>query len=478
MNRHPPHYDICVIGAGAGGLSLAAGAAQMGARVALVERSKMGGECLHHGCVPSKALLAAAGKAQSMREAPSFGIISEGMRIDMQQVHRHVRESIAAIAPHDSQERFESLGVHVLRASARFVDHSQIQAGEQCIRARYFVIATGSSPFVPAIPGLEKVAWMTNETLFDIREPIEHLLVIGGGAVGLEMAQAIRRLGARVTVMESQPRLLPREDPECVDLIVQTMRKEGVEFIIGGSDPQIEAGEDGSILAHCRNHARHIHVRASHLLIATGRRANVQGLELENAGVRHDKRGIIVDARMRTSNRRIYAIGDVTGHWQFTHIASQQANVVLRNILFGLPTRMSYRAAPRVIYSDPELAQVGMLASEAKRQGITHRIRYWPWERNDRARIERRCEGLTKVVLRPNGKILGVSIVGLHAGELIQPWVLALHRGLSIRHMASMIAPYPTLAESNRHIAGDFYRERLFSERTRGIVRLLLRWRS
>jgi len=465
--------DICIIGAGSGGLSVAAAASQMGARVALVEKSRMGGDCLNTGCVPSKSLLAAGHVAQSALEAAQFGVNLDPPETDWLAVHRHVHEVIAAIAPNDSQERFESLGVQVIRARASFIDRSTIKAGDQHIRAKFFVLATGSSPFVPPIEGLQDVPYFTNETIFDNSESIEHLLVVGGGPIGMEMAQAHCRLGAKATVME-MTRLLPKDDPELTRIVIQNLSKEGIHFHEGGHNLKLKKTSNG-IAAGCETKDGKQYVEGSHLLIATGRRANVKGMNLEAAGIRYSERGIDVDARLRTSNRRVFAIGDVAGPYQFTHMASYQAGIATRNILFRLPAKVDYSAVPWVTYTDPELAHVGMTEADAHARGIDTQILRWPFTENDRAKAERRAEGLVKVVTNKRGRILGASIVGLHAGELIQPWVLAISQHMKIGAMAGMIAPYPTLAEVNKRIAGGFYTSTLYGERMQKLVRFLLR---
>jgi len=465
--------DICVIGAGSGGLSVAAAASQMGARVALVEKSRMGGDCLNTGCVPSKALLAAGHVAQSAREAGQFGVNLARPETDWSAVHQHVHEVIAAIAPNDSQERFESMDVQVIRAEATFMGKTTIRAGNRLIQAKFFVIATGSSAFVPPIDGLQDVSYFTNETIFDNREKIDHLIVIGGGPIGMEMAQAHSRLGSRVTVMELA-RLLPKDDPDLTRIVIQKMAQEGVKFHEGGRNLKLEKIKDG-IAAICETKEGRQYVKGSHLLIATGRRANVQGLNLEAAGIRYSDRGIEVDARLRTSSRRIFAIGDVAGPYQFTHMAAYQAGIAIRNILFRLPARVDYSVVPWVTYTDPELAHVGITEADAEKNGIEIRVLKWPFTENDRARAERRVEGLVKVVTNKRGKILGASIVGLHAGELIQPWVLAISQHMKIGAMASMIAPYPTLSEASKRIAGSFYTATLYGQRMQKLVRFLLR---
>ncbi len=466
--------DICVIGAGSGGLSVAAGASQMGADVVLIEKGAMGGDCLNTGCVPSKAILAAAEKAQGMREADAFGIRSATPGVEWSGVHKHIHDVIAAIAPNDSVERFEGLGVQVIRANAHFIDDRTVEAGDIHIRARYFVLATGSSPFVPPINGLDGIDYFTNENIFDNREKIDHLIVIGGGPIGMELAQAHRRLGAEVTVME-MARLLVKDDPELAAVVIERMRQEGVNFYEGGRDLQLEKGKGGTILAHCTTDEGDVCVTGSHLLIATGRRANVDGLNMETAGVNYSPRGVEVDARLRTSNRRIFAIGDVAGPYQFTHMAAYQAGIVIRNMLFKLPAKVDYSAVPWVTYTDPELAHVGMSEADAEKAGRDVRVLRWSFRENDRAQAERRTEGVIKVVTEKSGRILGASIVGLHAGELIQPWILAIGQKLKIGAMASMIAPYPTLAEVNKRIAGSFYTDKLFSAGTKKVVRALMR---
>jgi len=465
--------DVCVIGAGSGGLTVAAGAAQMGATVALVERGAMGGDCLNTGCVPSKAMLAAAQKAQAIREGEAFGIKSDEPGIDWEAVHLHVQEVIAAIAPNDSQERFEKLGVRVIRAPGRFLDRQTLEAGEVRIRAKYFVLATGSSPFVPEVPGLDRVPYFTNETIFSSQQPIEHLIVIGGGPIGLEMAQAHCRLGSKVTVLEAA-RCLPKDDPQLAAVVLARLRDEGVGIHESVQGLKVESGKKGICIRYLGSEGE-CAVSGTHLLMATGRRANVGSLNLEAAGVDYSPHGVLVDARLRSSNRRIFAVGDVAGPFQFTHMAAYQAGIVIRNMLFRLPAKVDYRAIPWVTYTDPELAQAGLTEAEAKAKGEVH-VLCWEFADNDRAQAERRTEGRLKVICTPKGKVLGASIVGLHAGELIQPWVLAISQQMKIGAMASMIAPYPTLSEASKRVAGSFYTEKLFSPAIRRIVRFLMRF--
>lgn len=445
---------LCVIGAGAGGLSVAAGAAQLGVKTMLIERGQMGGDCLNTGCVPSKSLLAAGAQKMSWNEAQA-----------------HVRKTIADIEPHDSQERFEGLGVEVIRDSARFIDRKTIEVGGEKIRAKRFVIATGGRPFIPEIPGLESVDYVTNETLFNLKHRPEHLLIIGGGPVAMEMAQAHKRLGAKVTVVEKLD-LLGKDDPDARKVVIEALQNEGVTLYDYADITLVEKEGNGIALHFTRGGHNHS-VTGSHLLIAAGRVPNVEDLNLAAANVETTSQGIDVDRRLRTTNKRIYAIGDVTGGYLFTHIAGYDAGIVIRNALFKLPAKASYGAAPWVTYTDPELAHVGLREDEARSRYGEIRVLKSEFADNDRARCEGRTTGFAKVLVHKSGRVLGATIVGPHAGELIQIWILALNKGLKIRDLTGYIAPYPTYGEITKRIAGDYYKDSLFSPRTRGLVKVL-----
>jgi pyruvate/2-oxoglutarate dehydrogenase complex dihydrolipoamide dehydrogenase (E3) component len=466
--------DICVIGAGAAGLSVAAGASQLGASTVLIEHDKMGGDCLNYGCVPSKAMLAAAKAAAASRDLARFGLAGGAPTVDFPAVMRHVQQVIAAIAPMDSAERFEGLGVRVVRATARFIGPRELVAGDLRISARRFVIAAGAAPAVPPVPGLGDVPYLTNETVFANAEQPRHLVIIGGGAIGVEMAQAHARLGSRVTILEAA-RPLAKDDPELAELLLRRLRGEGVEIHEGATIERVERlGQDIAIkLAGAAGGS----LTASHLLVAAGRRPNVAALDLDKAGIAHSARGIRVDARLRTTDRHVFAMGDIVeGGPQFTHVASYHAGIIIRNALFRIPAKVDYRALPWVTYTDPELAHVGLTEAEAReRHGGAIAILRSTFHENDRAQTERTTEGLVKIVTRKNGRILGASILGAHAGELIQPWVLAIGQRLGIKAMAGMIAPYPTLGEASKRAAASFYIAKLFTERTRRLVRMLAR---
>jgi len=464
--------DICVIGAGSGGLSVASGAAQLGMRTVLIEKGEMGGDCLNYGCVPSKSLIAAGERAHAMRSSEAFGIAPVTPQVDFGKVQDHVTGVIAAIAPHDSQERFEGLGCTVIRAPAKFLSDRDVEAGGTKIRAKTFVVATGSGPMVPPIPGLDEVPYFTNETLFDNREQPDHLIVIGGGPIGMEMAQAHRRLGSEVTVLE-RSKVLPKDDPDLTTILIAQLKEEGINIVENADAGGVEKTAGGIAVLYTQNGQDH-RLEGSHLLVATGRSPNIDGLGLEAAGIAFDRKGITVDARLRTTNKRVFAIGDVAGGLQFTHVAGYHAGIVIRNALFKLPAKADTSAAPWVTYTDPELAHVGLTEKDAqKRYGKSIKAVTWPLKDNDRAQAERRTEGMIKVITDKRGKILGASIVGAHAGELIQPWILGVAQKMKISAFAGMIAPYPTLGEIGKRAAGAYYTPSLFSKRTRWLVRLL-----
>jgi pyruvate/2-oxoglutarate dehydrogenase complex dihydrolipoamide dehydrogenase (E3) component len=454
--REAIQADLCIIGAGSAGLSIAAGAAQMGARTVLIERGLMGGDCLNFGCVPSKSLLAAAKAAAAWRKGAAFGVDGTAPTVDWVRVRAHLAGVIASIAPHDSVERFQSLGVRVIRAEARFTGPDALVAGDLAVRARRFVIATGSEPLVPPIPGLDGVPFLTNETVFGIEQLPRHLLVLGGGPIGAELAQAFRRLGAEVALVRA------------------SLAADGVRILEGAKAVRVAAEAAGITLTFARE-GREETVSGSHLLLAVGRKPTVAGLDLEAAGVALDKGGIRVDEHLRTTNRRIYAAGDVVGGPQFTHMAGHHAGVVARNALFGLPAKIERKAVPWVTFTDPELAQVGLTEAAARQQGQDVTVLRSGYGESDRARAERLGDGFFKILATARGEVLGATIVGQAAGELILPWVLAMQNGIGLKAMAKVIAPYPTLGEVGKRAAGSFFTARLFGAGMRRTVRLLQR---
>jgi len=461
--------DICVIGAGSGGLSVAAGAAQLGAEVVLIERHKMGGDCLNYGCVPSKALLAAGKRAQSMRNAAPFGITAVDPEIDHRAVLNHVREVIAAIEPNDSVERFTGLGVNVIQAEGSFKDRSTVIAGDHEIKARRFVIAAGSSPVVPPIPGLDTVPFFTNETLFDAPGFLPHLIIVGGGPIGLEMAQAHRRLGSEVTVIEAATPL-SKDDEEVRDVVLRRLAEEGVRIL---DRARLERADSygGGIRVTFTKDGQSYSLDGSHLLLAVGRRPNMDSLNLDAAGVKYERSGIVVNSGLKTSNKKVYAIGDIAGGPQFTHVANYHASIVVRNALFKLPSKANHESIPWVTYTDPELAHVGLTEASARQKfGDKINVLRWPYTENDRAQAERETNGFLKVITNRKGKILGASMVGSHAGELIQMWSLSIEKGMHIKHMASFVSPYPTMAEINKRAAVLYFIPKLTSPMVKTVI--------
>lgn len=465
-------YDLAVIGAGSAGLSVTAVAAQLGLRVALIERGRMGGDCLNVGCVPSKALLAAAHAAEAARRASVLGVILPEPVIDWPAVRAHVHGVIAAIEPNDSEERFRSLGATVLRGEARFVAPDALEVDGARLSAGRIVVAAGSRPAVPPIPGLKRVAYLTNETLFDLTDKPEHLLILGGGPIGLEMADAHAGLGCRVTVIEAR-HIAAKEDPELAAGLRTALAGKGVT-LIEGVDVTEAAPGPALVLGDGRR------IAGSHLLVATGRTPNLESLGLEAGGVRATGAGIATDAGLRSlTNRRVFASGDIAdpqgiGPRAFTHVGTYHAGIVIRRAIFRLPERIDYRALPRVTYTDPELAQVGPTAAEARAAGRRVSILRWPMAENDRARIERNTSGLVKLVVE-RGRVIGVGILARNAGEMIGQWTLAIKRDVPLRALAGLIAPYPTRAEAGKRAAGEYFRERLFSWNTKKLARSLAR---
>ena len=463
--------DLCIIGGGSGGLSVAAGAAQMGANVVLFEGGKMGGDCLNYGCVPSKALLAAAKAAHHTKGNPAMGVGGQTALIDYAAVKDHVARVIKGIEPHDSPDRFRSLGVNVIEDYATFTSPREIYGGGVTVRPKYTVISTGSSAFIPPIDGLDKTPFLTNETTFDDKTKPEHLIILGGGPIGVEMAQAHARLGVKVTLIEGARSIMIRDHSELVDILRGRMKDDGITIIEGHSVVGT-SGKPGSIRVRLD---RHDDVIGTHLLVAAGRRANLDRLNLEVAGIKLSRTGIETDRRLRTSNRRVFAIGDAAGRQQFTHIAGYHAGIVIRNTLFKLPAKIDDKAVPWVTYTDPELAHVGLSLKSAREQGITASEVEFSLDGNDRARAELRGEGKVIGVVNGKGRIIGASILAPNAGEMIQPWILAISQNMKISALASYIAPYPTYGEASKRAAGAYFTPSLFSDRTKRVVRMLMK---
>ena len=471
--------DICVIGAGAGGLAAAAAAAAFGVNVVLIERAKMGGADRNSGSLPSKALLAAAARAQIIRN----GAFRDGARVgvkttrfggDFAAVRAHVQDVIAAVAPQDSRERFHGLGVRVLQGEGRFTDRATVAVNGYDVKARRFVIATGSSPALPEIPGLAQTPHLTNATVFDLAECPRHLVVIGASSVGLELAQAFRRFGADVTVLETATPLAGA-DPECAAIVLDALAREGIALRAG-----IEISRIRRALARIQvdivSAAGAETIEGSHLLVAAGRRPNLENLDLDAAGIRYASDGIAVDRRLRTSNKHVYAIGDVTDAPKLSHLAHHHAGLVIRNALFRTPVDTDRHAVPFVTYTEPELAQVG-LDEEAARAAVgSIRVLRSPYRENDRAQATGATSGHVKIVTDRKGAILGATIVGAAASENIAAWTLAINQKLNIDAFAGVIVPYPTYAEVGKRAAMTYFTRGLTSPLVHRIIGWLRRF--
>jgi pyruvate/2-oxoglutarate dehydrogenase complex dihydrolipoamide dehydrogenase (E3) component len=463
-------YDLAVIGGGSAGLSVAAAAAQFGEKVVLFEKAEMGGDCLNTGCIPSKALLAAAKAAQAHRTSAKFGVGADEPMIDFKRVMAHVESVIAKIEPHDSVERFEGLGVTVVQAGAQFVNANTLEANGQRYQARKFVIATGSRAGVPPIPGLAETPHFTNETIFKNRDLPSHLIVIGGGPIGMEMSQAHRRLGSKVTVLDtSNP--LTKDDPELTKFVLDALRSEEIDIRPHSKIAGVSKTTTGVEITL----ADSTKLQGSHILVAAGRIANTQGLNLEAGGVSYDKRGITVDQGLRSvSNRKVYAAGDVAGGLQFTHVAGYHAGLIIRSALFKLPVKNRTDFIPWVTYTDPELAHVGLSEQEARAaHGDTIKVLRFGFDGNDRALAEGKGVGMVKLITAKNGRILGASIVGPNAGDLIAMWALAVNKKLKVSAIANLVLPYPTLGETGKRAAMTYYAGVAEKPLVRNAIRLL-----
>jgi pyruvate/2-oxoglutarate dehydrogenase complex dihydrolipoamide dehydrogenase (E3) component len=467
-----PDFDLIVIGAGSAGLSVAAGAAQLGASVALIEKGRMGGDCLNTGCVPSKALLAAARAARTVRGAARFGVIAGDPVIDWDRVRTHVQGVIADVAPVDSVSRFHALGATVIQGEARFTDPATIAVGGRSITARRFVVAAGSRAAVPPVEGLDGVPYWTNDSLFDLTEKPDHLLILGGGPIGLEMADAFSGLGCQVTVVDAE-RIAAKEDPELAAGLRLILAARGVIFREG---VKVAGVASGPILAL----ADGTRIGGSHLLVAVGRTPNLAALDLAAGNIQAGPAGIATDRGLRSvTNKRVFAAGDIAdpagiGPRAFTHVGSYHAGIIIRRVLFRLPAKIDYAALPRVTYTDPELAQAGLTEAEAVAAGLDAQVLRWPLADNDRAVAERDTAGLVKLVVSRN-RVVGAGILAPQAGEMISQWTLAIAQRTKLSVLAGLIVPYPTRSEAAKRAVGSFFAPRLFSARIKALVRFLSR---
>ena len=462
---------LVVIGAGPGGLVIASVAAQLGVKVTLIEKSdRLGGDCLHTGCVPSKTLIQSARVASLMRRGEQFGLPACQPQVDLARVNDRVRSVIDRIQQHDDPERLRGYGCEVLFGAAEFLDPHRVRVDNTIVRGRRLVIATGSRPLVPPIPGLEEAGYLSNENLFSLRELPRRLVVLGGGPIGIEMAQAFARLGSQVSMVERLPHLLPQEDPEMSEALRDLLTGEGIAIHTDTAAERV-VDKAGQRVLECSGGLR---LETDQLLVAVGRQPSLEDLNLAAAGVEHDRKGVRVDARLRTTRKHIFACGDVCGPYPFTHMAEYQAGIVISNAIFRVPKKVDYRVVPWVTYTDPELARVGLTVQQAAERGIEARVLRFPFGDIDRALTDGAPQGMVKLVTH-RGKILGASILGAHAGELIHELALAMHAGLGIGAVAATIHAYPTLAQVHRRVVNTWYASKLFSPGARRLVRWLNR---
>ncbi len=471
MSESSDTFDLVCIGGGVGGLVASVGAAQLGARAAIVERGNLGGDCLNFGCVPSKGLIHAARLAAQARRMGEFGIEVGEVRVDFPRVMQRMKESQAHIGEHDAPARFEGMGIEVIFGEGRFTGPDAFEVAGRRIKARRFLLATGSSPFVPEVSGLADVPYLTNETVFDLEVQPRRMAVLGAGPIGLELAQAFQQLGSEVEVIEMMPKLLPRLDPEMAEVLRAALVDSGLRLHFETKVTRVEKRGDEIFLdAETPGGARSFSCDA--LLVAVGRKPNVEGLGLDAAGVAHSPRGVETDERLRTSSPRIYAVGDIRGEYQFTQVAEYEAGVALRNMLFsepfGIPfpflkKKASYHAVPWAIYTSPEAAHVGMTEAEARERLGEVQVLRFPMSRVDRAIIEGEEAGFCKAVCDSKGRLVGVDLVSASAGEILHEFALAVRKRLHVREVVDTIHVYPTLAQVNKRAAGQFYAQKLFT---------------
>lgn len=458
MSREQIKADLAIIGAGSAGLVTSAGAAMLGRKVVLFEPGPMGGDCLNFGCVPSKAILTAAHKAHEVRQAHRWGVNAGEPTIDFAKVRETIRQAITTIEPNDSQERFEGLGVKVIRERAWFADERTLQSDSYSVTAKRMVIATGARARIPGISGIEQTPYLTNETIWDLETLPEHLIIMGAGPIGMEMGQAFARLGSKVTILEAGA-ALARLEPDHADLAVESLKADGVRLMVGARAQAVAPTGDGVSVKTSLGEE----IIGSHLLIAIGRAPNVEGLELERAGIETDAGGVVCDDKLRTANKRVYAAGDIAGKGALTHLAGWHGSVIVRNLYFGVPTKQSSNPIPQAVYTDPPLASVGLTEAEAREQhGDKIQIARWSFEENDRAIAEHDTRGGVKIIVGKGGKLLGVHVAGARADDLVQIAQAVMVKGGTIRDLTSPVSPYPTRGEIFKRAAGKYYEPTVF----------------
>ena len=470
-------YDLGIIGGGAAGLTAAAGAAQFGAKTILIEKSaKLGGDCLHYGCVPSKTLIRTAGVYALIKRTTEFGLPQVQLPpVDLEAVMNRVKIVIDKIQQHDSPERFCDLGAQVVFGKASFVDDHSVNLDGNTLSARSWIIATGSSPALPPVEGLAHTPYLTNETIFSQKKLPASLIVLGGGPIGLELAQALGRLGSQVTIVEFMDQILGPEDTDIADILQQQLKEEGITIYT--ATKAVKARYDDSLfhltITDASGKGQNSTLTAEALLVAAGRKPNIDGLALDAAGVIFTPRGIPTDTRMKTNVSHIYACGDVNGLFPFTHVAGYEAGIALTNAILRLPRKADYSKIGWCTYTDPEIASIGYNEKRAKKEGLKYRVWEEPYAENDRAQAEGKTKGKIKLLVSPGGKLLGCQIIGAHAGELIHEWVIAVSGGVKLSTIAGSVHIYPTISEISKRVAGKIFAEKIFSERTKIILKFI-----
>ncbi len=460
-------YDIGIIGGGAAGLTVASGAAQLGAKALLIEKEpSLGGDCLHFGCVPSKTLIHSAHVYHLMQHAERFGLPKASIPpVDFKQIANRIQKVIATIQHHDSEERFCGLGAKVIFGEAVFTDEHTIDLDGKPQSAKHWVIATGSSPVAPPIPGLHDTTFLTNREIFSLDHLPESMVILGGGPIGIEMAQAFNRLGTKVSVVDRSDQILGKEDKDMADMVASVMEDEGVTFFLEASIEEVLENKGRKSVKIIDSSGKSRVLNSEEILVAMGRAPNVQNLGLEAIGVAYDRYGITVDKRMRTNHKHIYAAGDVSGGFQFTHAAGYEGGIVLSNAIFRLPRKADYTYLPWCTYTDPELASIGMNEKTAESKGLDYTVWIEEFKDNDRSLAEDETIGQIKMILDAKEKPLGVQILGPRAGDLLSEWVAILNGKVKLSTLAAAVHPYPTIGEINKRVAGSFFSPKIFSKK-------------
>ncbi|MBI2487898.1 MAG: mercuric reductase [Deltaproteobacteria bacterium] len=456
-------YDIVVIGGGAAGLTVASGSVKFGLKVALIEKEKLGGDCLYYGCVPSKTLIHSAKVASLIRRAKEFGLNETTLSFDFANVIGHVWDVIHKIGEHDDPERFKKMGVDVIFGEPRFLSPEEIEISGKKIKSKKFVISTGSRSFTSPIEGLKETGFLSHVDVFHLKTLPESLIVIGAGPIGVEMSQAFRRFGSDVSVIEMLDRVLAIEDEDVSKALEVCLAREGIKFFTGTKAKRVFT-ENGKKVVLCERNGQELAIRSDEILVAVGRTPNVEGLNLEAAGVEYTRKGIVVNERLQTTAKNIWACGDVAGPYLFTHMAENQAGIVVRNAVLRLPAKVDYSVVPWTTFTDPEVAHAGMTEAEAMKKGIKYNVYKHHYGDVDRAVAEVEDEGFIKIITTGwKGKIIGAHIIGPHAGELIPELVIAIKNGLTVKDISSTIHVYPTLALGTRQTTDLYFRQKFDS---------------